>query len=440
MAETVADQITAESQVPKKKRRLHRPHPIRFARAHKAGLGRVLIVLLALIACALPVPFVNNVFGYLPLLVLVLAILLSFVYLRIIIHGFSFSEDSLLPSCERGQEIEFVVHFKNATFLPFLRLEPTFFISDLFGETDVSIPASMPLMPFEERDFSFEARFDHIGTYEAGVQQVMICDLLGLFSKTIVNDKRHEVEVLPRLFDVSRVELTNVASQETNKAFQPLVTDDMDYAGVREYQWGDPLKTIHWKLSGRSLNENYFTRLFETFTNPGLTIILDTTADQTDNESLMFMFDGLIESALSVNFYARKQGIDSEIVYTNRYHEQIHARILNLEESDDLIADIPRINIGDGSEARELLRRECNSIHGQDNVAFCTSHISEEAISALVNLRMHKRNPILFVVIPRGLGDDEVKELLRPLRRLEAQGIVYYAISGAEDLQEGEGR
>ena len=419
----------------KPRRRIGRPHPIRAIKRHKAIVGRVLILVLAVAVCAVPVFFVNNVFGYLPLLVLVLTVVVSFVYLRILVRGFSFSEESMIPSCERGDDIDFVVHFKNATPLVVVRLEVSLYISDLFGEVDVEIPVTMPLMPFEDRDFSFDACFDHVGTYSAGVKQIKVCDLLGLFSKTIVNEKRHRVEVLPRLFDVSRVELTNVASQDSNKAFKPLVSDDMDYAGVRTYQWGDPLKTIHWKLSARNATKEYYTRLFETYTNPGLTIILDNSADEADSETLMFLFDCLVESALSVNFYARKQGIDSELCYISRAGVKKCTHIVRVDEASSLISDLTRISIGSGTPAFEMLQKETASLHGQDNVAFCTTHINEQIINCLIDMRMRKRNPILFVAVPRGLVDRERREYLKDLRRLDSLGVVYYAISSADELE-----
>ena len=413
-------------------------HPIKAIKAHKAVIGRVLIVLLALVACILPVLFVNNIIGYMPLLVLVFTILVSFIYLQILCRGFSYSEGALLPSCERGDDVDFVVQFKNATPLVAVRLEVELYINDLFGNADAVIPVTMPLMPHEDRDFSFAASFEHIGTYAAGIRKIKICDLIGLFSKTIVNENVHRVEVLPRLFDVSNVELTNVASLESNKAYKPLTSDDMDYAGVRTYMWGDPLKTIHWKLSSRIADGDYLTRLFETYTNPGLTVILDNSADEREPETLMFMFDCLVESALSINFYARKQGVDSEVMYMSRHGIKKRVHFVNIDETSSLISDITRINIDSGAEAFDMLRKEAASIHGQDNVAFCTTHVNEQIINCLIDMRMRKRNPILFVAVDHTLDERERNEFLRPLQRLNSLGIVYYAISSADELGEGD--
>lgn len=402
----------------------------------KSIATRVVLVVLAVVVCALPPIFVNNIIGYLPLLALVLVILISFVYLQILKRALVFSEESLVPSCERGTEIEFVLNFQNKSPLLFLRLEPYIYISDLFDELDTVSKVSMPLMPFEKRDFRFQAQFDHIGTYSAGVQKIVINDLLGLFTHTIVNPNRHRVEVLPRIQDLETLPLTSTASAESQKPLQTLVTDDMDYAGVREYVWGDPIKTIHWKLSSRLDCGDYLTRLFESFNNPGINIIIDTTSPSYDNESLMYVYDGVVEGALSINQHAVDSGLDSFISFYDKYGSESRLRIKNTLDFADLTCDLPRIVVKDGDEALELLRRETNLIHGQDNVAYCSAHIDEQVVNALCELKLRKRNPIFLAVIPPSLDSEEQQELLKPLRRLDAAQISYFVVCPAREQGE----
>ncbi len=397
-------------------------------------VGRVFVTTLMLCACVVPVLFVASPITYVPLMTIVLTVGLSRAYLSLIVRSLTYSEDSLLNSCERGQEIEFVTHFSNKCLLPVVRLEPHFYISDLFGEVATSLSASMVMMPREKRDFRFAASFDHIGRYSAGVDKIVIYDLLGLFQHTIDNPNRHEVSVLPRIFDITRIDLDNVSVQESRKAFRPIVTDDMDYAGVREYSWGDPLKTIHWKLSARNTSGAYYTRLFETTGNPGIDIIIDGTAPAYDSESLMQVFDGVVESALSVSIHAHQVGIDAALMYVNAGGETCRAHVLNVESSMPLIDAIPRIKVGEGEEARRILRREGNSIHAQGNIAYCTAHVNEELVTQLLDLMQHKRNPILFVVVPTCMEKKERQEYLRPLRRLEAANVTYYVVNTAAQI------
>lgn len=414
------------------------PRFVRLLKRNRKTIGRVVLVLLALLVCILPVLLVNNIIGYLPLLALVFLVIVSYVYLRVLARSLEYSEDSLAPSCERGEEIEFVIWFKNKSPLVFLRLEPTFYISDLFGNMDVAIPASMVLMPFENRDFRFRALFEHIGTYSAGVSEVVIYDLLGLFSHKIVNPNRHNVKVMPKVFDVSRVNLSNVTVQETKTSSKPVLSDDMDYAGVREYAYGDQLKTIHWKLSSRMTDGQYLTRLFESVTKPGLSIILDTKAPEYDANQLMYVFDGIVESALSVNEYARNHGVDSRMLLVADYGYETQMTVCSRDEYVSFADTVPRIQVGNDDDALNLLQKEGYSTYGQGNVALCTSHVSEGIVSALIDLKNQQRNPVLFLTVPPSMEEDELKRYVRPLRRLDDARIVYYVIVSAEDLSSGE--
>lgn len=401
-----------------------------------AVVARVVLVLLLLVACVLPVLFLATPVSYVPLVAAVVTLVLSFAYLHVLKHAIEYSEGSLLKSCERGTEIVFSVRFKNGSALPVLRLEPYFYISDLFGAVDDTIPASMVLMPHEECDFTFGATFEHLGTYSAGVSRIVISDLLGLFRHTIVNPNRHEVQVLPKVFEVTNLHLENVSVQESRKAFQPIVTDDMDYAGVRDYEPGDPLKTIHWKLSSRNPAGDYFTRLFETFGNPGIDIIIDHTAPAYGSEELMQVFDGVIESALSVALFAARSGVDATFSYLDKYGETRRLQNVSVETSGRLIDDIPRVTVGAGDGALTLLRRSVHSIHGEGNVAYCTAHVGEELIQLVQDAKVRKRNPLLFVVVPKTLEKREREELLRPLQRLRGAQVSCYVIADAAQLDE----
>ena len=82
--------------------------------------------------------------------------------------------------------------------------------------------------------------------------------------------------------------------------------------------------------------------------------------------------------------------------------------------------------------AVRLLAREGSSPRGKGNVAFCTSRLDEEAISALIDIRNRRRHPLLLLVVPRSLEDDARKEFLAPLRTLDAAQVPYYLVESTE--------
>lgn len=411
----------------KRRRRAKRPaYKTRF----REVAGKAVLVVVVLAASAVPAVFVASPITYVPPIAVAACLMMSLIYLLIVSRCVHFSEGSTVASCERGTAAEFVVTFRNASILPVVRLEPWFYISDLFGGLAVDVPQTLTLMPREEREFRFQATFDHIGTYSAGLSRLRIGDALGLFHRTRANGQRHFVQVLPRVFSLEQLELSNISVQESRRAYQSIVTDDMDYAGVRSYAWGDPIKTIHWKLSARNADGSYLTRLFETFGNPSLSIVLDHTAPAYDGESLMEVFDGLVESALSVGAFSRERGMDTLLMYQDKHGETVSIPVPDVRESQALIEDIPRVVVAnEGRAALDILGREVRSVHGAGNIAVCTAHVSEEMVTLLTEAKLRDRNPLLFLVVPTCLEGRERDEFLRPLRRLGASSVSCYVIS-----------
>ena len=109
-------------------------------------------------------------------------------------------------------------------------------------------------------------------------------------------------------------------------------------------------------------------------------------------------------------------------------------RVTGLGDFPAVVAALPRIHEGDGTAARELLRRELNTLHGQDNVAFCTAQVSSEVIELLLSFKLHKRNPLLFLVVPPAMNADEVRDYTKPLRRLDEAQIPCFVFDAASKL------
>lgn len=413
-------------------------------RARRARVGKGVALAVACLLLVIPVLLVASPISYVPLITVAVFVAVSFGYLQVLRATLEFDEDSLIDSCVRGEKIEFAVGLRNRSWLAHPRLDLYFYVTDLFGDYDAITPVTTTLGPRESNDFHFDARFTHLGTYSAGVSKIVCHDLLGLFSATITNDARHTVSVLPCLFDIENVDFANVTVTESKNQFRPILSDDMDYAGVREYQLGDPMKTVHWNLSSRNPSGELYTRLFEVFANPGLGIVIDPYAPSYDAEGLMTVFDGLVESALSANDAARKMGVDSSVTYLSREGEALSSHVVSASDSDELIRSMLQVrpaaqNAVDALEPVELLRKAGYSAHGQGNLAFCTSRLEEDALSTLTELKMRRRNPLLFVAVPRGLEDKARREFLAPLRRLDAVRIPYYIVESNENGTEVQG-
>ena len=400
----------------------------------KTFAAKMAALLFVLLFCSIPALYVGGEYGYIPLLAVVFAVALSFCYALLLRRFVSFGSLSAFSRCIRGTEMDFQVELRNRSFLVFPRMEAIFYVSDLFGDVDSVSRASLSLRPYETRAFQFSVHFAHIGVYSASLKQIYIYDLLNIFRFTLPNDQVSKIEVSPRVQLLSDLEVNDTALFENlqSRIVAPLV--GMEYSNVREYVYGDPIKRIHWKLSAHT--KTYMTKILESYGASGITVLMDLVSPAYDAETMMCMFDAVVESALSICFFAHNSDMDYDLVYYDRNGDKKRRIPQAFYDAMDLIAELPSITAnGQSYDANALLIEERNALYAKNNLALCTANLTEDIVNSLLLSKKSGRNSILFYVIPPQVYDQEKALLLRPLKRLEAANVKAYVFSSAENLR-----
>lgn len=380
-----------------------------------------------------PALYVNMVIGYLPALFFVLLVALSFLYVRICARGLVFDELAEADSCERGSSVKVLLRLRNALWLYIPRVDAAFTITDLFGNDSAVETASISIGPHCIRDFDFDLGFDHLGEFGIGLRELTVHDPLSLFTVSVPTSHEHSILVTPRLRRVRSLPLSDVSVQEVSDALHVSDASGTDYCGVREYVPGDPMKTIHWKLSARI--DGYFTKVFEEHSDPGIDIFVNLFAPEgLSDEELMDVYDAAVEAALTLESYARCRGLNARLVFLNRYGE---AEQLVFGPSSDfrtLMQRLPRISAHDPSAFNDLLVRQATSIHAADNIAVCSALLDPGLVETLVRVKGTQRSVSLFALLPDGLDAEQRREATAPLRVLDNAGIPAYALDNATDV------
>lgn len=402
----------------------------------KKLIAKIALLLLVIALCFVPVLFVKNIIGYLPLAMVLVMLLLSFVYVRIMKHVITMDETTNLGNCKRGSRIDYVIKLKNRSPLLLSRIEAVFYVRDMLGGDERQQLRTANLLPFEEREFKLAIRFDHIGEYTAGLKRVEVFDLLGFFSYSFENTVQYPVVVSPQIFDISKLSVANETTSDSRRLLVSVINDGMDYAGSREYALGDPMKSIHWKLSART--HSLMTRLYETPINPSLSIIIDSFSPQYDKETMLFNFDAIVEAGFSLSAYARANDIDCDLRFLDRSG---HYRCVEAPDASGypgIVRDIAPISFEEGAgKSIELIEIAARGARTASTVAVCTSALSNELIGELISLQSRGKKPIVLAVLPEGLDPKTRKEMMKPLNRTRASGISFVVFAHAEELTGG---
>ena len=376
--------------------------------------------------------------GWLPFVCCVTAIVLAFAYVQVLRRSLVMEEAAEVSSCQRGRTVRFAVRFRNTCPLFFTRIEAHFFVTDLFGNRAGASTTTLALCPFEEYEMGFSTRFEHIGVYRAGLDSVTVTDFLRLFSFTIKAPKRTLVQVTPQLVEMGSLQLSNEAITETTRAKRTVLADSTNYAGVREYVKGDPLKTIHWKLSAKQ--RKYYTRIYEAYTNMGVDVVLDFTGPKRTPDEMMGMFDCVVETGLSVARYAREHGIDVQLHWVDRNGRIWNKPGITEAEMPAMIADMPLFSDDEEhrTEALDLVKRLAGSKRSQGNLVVCSANPQADLLTALISAKERRHAPVLFAVAPKRMEQRDREIWAAPFARLDNASVGYRIL--AESTEIGEAR
>lgn len=393
---------------------------------------RIIAFIFMLAAAVVPTWFINGFYGYFTPLFLIFAVIMSFIYMVVIRSKFSCSVSVDTESCHRGDDAMFTVSLINRSPLVLMKGEAVFFTTDGSGRDFSSTDMTFAMGKKKEQEFSFTVRFAHIGIYSAGVKSIYLYDMFGLFRTELkLQEKTFNVSVLPHIADVSSLSLSDVNTYESVRANVPSAKDGMDYRGIRAYAAGDPIKQIHWKLSAHMTD--YVTKVMETYTNTGITVILDMTSPECTDEESLCIFDTIIESGISVVKYAEKNGIDCDMVFFNKAGELRRRVPSSAADEIALLQEIPEITAANKENKGARLLTETGKLaYGSSNVVICTGFANAEMIQEAARLKQRGKNPEMIIAVPSDdVKNDERSELLA---MLDSSNMPYILLKDISEL------
>lgn len=418
---------------------------IHFTRIVSQGRGiyekKALLILAggALLMAAIPALYMNSIFGYLPVLMLILSAPASLLYRELLRRNIYCLEQNAAGICQRGESRQFTVKIQNRSWLICSRAQALFFRSDLFGGTDSVTVVPLALAPFETREFGFTIPFAHVGRYKVGLQELRVFGLFGVSSVAIPAAGSHLVDVVPQSCDMSSLVVSKLVHSESERAMIRSAAEEMDYAGVREYAFGDPIKTIHWKLSAHAAG--YLTKQMESYGTNGISILMDLQLPGYSTELQMNALDCIAEAGASLCRYAKGNGLDYELLYFDRFSEKRRYIPVNTTDFAQLWGDVTVMKPGtDGNTSMlRLLREELMSLYGPTNIAVCTANVTRELLQTLIEAKIRKRHTVLLYALPALMDDRLRADKRKSLRVLEGAGVPYYILASHEELRKVAG-
>lgn len=384
------------------------------------------------VLCVVPV-YVNSAIGYVPVLAYCAVIAIAFAYPRIVARRLEFGLLLDRHVLVRDTQAKLLLRFSNPSLLLCPRIDAELRVTDIFGEDDTTSHFSFSLGSRGSRDFELGVRFAHIGIVKAGVKTVVVYDPFGLFFRTIHVSDVQEIEVMPRIYPVDASLTRSLLLQETMDSRTPFNRDGMDFSDVREYVYGDPLKSIHWKLSSHT--NTLYTRLFETVGNPEIDVLCGIDFGKHDNQTLMSLYDSEVEAALSVFGFGITNGLRMRMTFADGQGGAELFDSLNHPDQRSIVHAFPLpLAERERDGLPDILLQRSAGVRG-GNYIVCTAALSDALVDAITAIDKGHCRVVLMFFMPSALDSTERRELLRPLRRLEQDNVTCFAFDSAAQIE-----
>ena len=384
---------------------------------------------------AVPAVFVNRIGGYLPVITLFFCGLVSFLQLLLTKDKIRYGIASGQELLNRGDAVPFSILIENRSFLPVVNMQAEFYIAAGDGGDFHLYQLQITLPPHQKKRFRLNANFPHIGAYEAGFRKMVLHDLFDNFRAVSSVGKRKKMEIHPNLYKMERLPISTTSVVENSHAMTASPLSGMEYTGVREYAYGDPMKTIQWKLSAHS--GGLMTKLMESYTNTGLAIMMDFRIPEHYPENTRLdLLDGIVETAASVGRYAQRNGLDYVLMYTDPEETAKSCTPSSFQELRPWIPDF-RLQ-GKGTEdAAEFIRRSTRGLNQQSNLVYCTASLPDSAVTTLSQMKSRRKNVIVYFLYPADVYDNERQEILGPARKLQHAQVTCITGNSAKEMVSG---
>lgn len=165
------------------------------------------------------------------------------------------------------------------------------------------------LEPNTEKSFSYPLQGRKRGKYKLGPSTIKFTDLIGAFKFDFELDTIKEIVVYPNIYRISAVPFKSLQPLGTIKNKVPIFEDQSSVTGLRDYQYGDELKRINWKISAK--HDKFMVNNYQPSISSGSLIILNLATEDYAFKSNEFYMERAIETCASLlrELYLAKQEV-----------------------------------------------------------------------------------------------------------------------------------
>ena len=258
--------------------------------SHILVLAFSMIILLVLFVCT------GEVITLELFILLLVLLVLDIVVCRLLFRKLS-TQVEMKSSSVAGRNVQLNLAVAGRTVIPFLNGIVKLKLHNITFDTTEIITKSFTLQDLNEpedvqsdensvstRNITIDLDSDFCGKYEVTIMYVRIFDILGMSYKSIVKNLKNVLYIYPVSVAIGSVSDAQRVNYEKERYFSnkknTVLSEILQY---REYQPGDNLRHINWKLSDRF--DEMLVREFDTPTDNQVLVTFDIESSANDSSA-----------------------------------------------------------------------------------------------------------------------------------------------------------
>jgi len=374
-----------------------------------------------------------NQYGLLVLAILVLAAAVTgWAWNRYALDGINYERSLSERRAFLGEEVELSLEVTNRKLLPvpWLKIEDEYPlpVTMLDGVVQPSTKPGIGLLGnlmslrwFERSKWRYKLRCDKRGVYPFGPAHIEAGDLFGLFNSQHSRTEQDWLIIYPRVKPVELLDLPPKDPFGEVKARQRIFEDPSRTIGIRDYQFRDTLKQIHWKATAR--RQRLQVKVYEPTTSFQLLIFLNmVTLPRHWQGSIPELLEQVVSAGASIASYAVDKRFQVGLLANGCWPQSDQPlKVLPSRSPDQLtrilealaaVSAMPTISI------EELLNSESAQLPWGATLAVVTAVVTEELLIVMNRLQDAGRRMVLLHMDNKPLPFDVPRLAAHRLRDL----------------------
>jgi uncharacterized protein (DUF58 family) len=252
---------------------------------------------------------------------------------------------------------------------------------------------------YERKRRTYKLKCNQRGAYVLKDIRVMVGDLFGYSTETMLVEDFLEFLVYPEIIDINNFEFANTNFQGDTYVKRWIHQDPLYIKGIREYNVEDRMKDIHWKSSLKM--DKLMVKEYDFTSDREFTIIVNGQCGEPYWGTIQpAIIENGIKVAVSLASKAIKEGVASGM-WTNcqlvgmetRIASEVYPDINALRKIMELSA---RMSYSLTVKFSDYLRSRITEFSRNSTYVIITPHLDEESVGILSKL---KRKGILIKII-----------------------------------------